>query len=49
MKRLSFVLLIAASLILSGCGAAATPAPQSAPMVEAGAAVAASSASSTIQ
>lgn len=29
MKRLSFVLLIAASLILSGCGgAAATPAPQ---------------------
>src|SRR5271157_1275035 len=41
MKRLSFVLLIAASLILSGCGAEATPAPQSAPMVEAGAAVAA--------
>ena len=29
MKRLSFVLLIAASLILSGCGVAATPAPQS--------------------
>ena len=27
MKRLSFVLLIAVSLILSGCGAAATPAP----------------------
>ena len=27
MKRLSFVLLIATSLILSGCGAAATPAP----------------------
>src|SRR5271157_258583 len=42
MKRLSFVLLIAASLILSGCGAAATPpAPQLAPMVEAGAPVAA--------
>ena len=27
MKRLSFVLLIATSLILSGCAAAATPAP----------------------
>ena len=27
MKRLSFVILIATSLILSGCGAAATPAP----------------------
>ncbi len=42
MKRLSFVLLIAASLILSGCSAAATPpAPQLAPMAEAGASVAA--------
>jgi Domain of unknown function (DUF4349) len=42
MKRLSFVLLIAASLILTGCGAEATPAAsQSAPMVEGGAAVAA--------
>ncbi|MGA7194119.1 MAG: DUF4349 domain-containing protein [Anaerolineales bacterium] len=49
MKRLSFVLLIAASLILSGCGAAATPAPESnaqsleggVPMIEAPAATSA--------
>jgi Domain of unknown function (DUF4349) len=50
MKRLSFVLLIAASLILSGCGSAAAPAPQSnaqqsleggAPMIEAPAATSA--------
>ena len=43
MKRLSFILLIAVSLILSGCAPAATPAPQAgapsfsggAPMIEA--------------
>ena len=46
MKRLCIVLLIAASLILSGCASAATPAPKAgapsfsggAPMIEAPAA-----------